>query len=131
MDDKDLRNLFNDFDPKLTPDNIFMNKMENSLRGVELLNEIQKVDLRRNRLSAYLSFGFGFLSGVIMTLCYPWLADLMKAIFASFSNSVVPTDMFISTVVWIFIAAVSICSTFGAYNFIKMNLGGRYDSNLP
>lgn len=130
-EDKDLRQLFEEFEPELSSDDIFMQKIESNLKMIEMVRNTQIVDAKKNRIVAIVSFAMGFLSGVILTLCYPWLLTFIQSVVVSLSPTIELSRSIIPIFVWILISAVSLCSTFSTYNLIKLNLRQRINSHMP
>lgn len=131
MDDKELKQLFEDFEPELTSDDVFMHKIEKNMKMIEMVRATQMVDSKRNKRIAIFSFVVGFLSGVVLTLCYPWILVLIQSLVISLSPTIELSQSVIPIGVWILISAVSLCSTLGTYSLIKINLRERIDSHVP
>ncbi|MDE6854473.1 MAG: hypothetical protein K2J38_05400 [Muribaculaceae bacterium] len=79
MEEDRLRDILQDFSPAMTPDSIFMSRLEEKLRSVELVKQQLEQQRRRNRLAIVLAAFTGFICGIVSALCYPALAAAISA----------------------------------------------------
>ena len=118
MEEDNIKKLFDDFNPDLSPDNLFMDRVIRSIEGIDAVKSQIEIYKRRNRLWVLLSGCVGFLSGVIMTLLYPLLSE----IFISFSLKIpylsVGPEETGSIITLILSAGVTVFSIFGTYNIL-------------
>lgn len=73
MEDKEIRELFETFNPELEPDFSFMSRLEHAMDSVELIREKQEIRRRHQCRAMAMAAAAGVLSGIVMTLLFPWL----------------------------------------------------------
>ena len=73
MEDEKIRSLFSDFEPELSSDFMFMNKLRQSLDSVEIVRQ-QTAELRsRNKKAVAIAAAVGFIIGFLFSLSLPYL----------------------------------------------------------
>lgn len=73
MNNDNLKSLFDDFNPDLTPDDRFMSRLEQNLRSVEVVKEQIATAQKKKRLPIIIAALTGFIVGLLSTLAYPFL----------------------------------------------------------
>ena len=73
MNEDNLKSIFNDFNPDLTPDDRFMPRLEQNLRSVEVVKEQIARAQKKKRLPVIIAALTGFIAGLLCTLAYPFL----------------------------------------------------------
>ena len=72
--------LFGDFNPEMKSDNLFMSRLENKLATLEpVKSQIEKAH-RSNRLAVIVAAVTGFIFGVIVAVCYPFIISFISEI---------------------------------------------------
>lgn len=74
-EDKEFRELFSGFEPKLPSDFDFMSRLEHGLAAVEAIRSNVADERRRNRRALVIAALSGFASGSIFTALIPYLTD--------------------------------------------------------
>lgn len=121
MDDDKLRELFSNYNPRLTSDNEFMNRLERTLNAVEAIKS-QTAQLRsRNRKAVAIAAAVGFIVGFLFSLALPYMIDAVSSwqltlpkaslLYAASENFTV--------VAWLVIGATSV---FAAINTYELSL---------
>ena len=73
MNEDNLKTLFDDFNPDLTPDGRFLSRLEQNLRSVEVVKEQIATAQKKKRLPVIIAALTGFIVGFLSTLAYPFL----------------------------------------------------------
>lgn len=73
MNEDNLKSLFDDFNPDLTPDDRFMSRLEQNFRSVEVVKEQIATAQKKKRLPVIIAALTGFIAGLLCTLAYPFL----------------------------------------------------------
>lgn len=77
QNDSEIRELFSGFNPKINSNDAFMSRLEENLDAVEMLKQSQE-RFKRNNYKAFVCAGItGFVVGVLTTLVFPYLEDLL------------------------------------------------------
>ena len=83
MNDNQLKQLFFDFEPRLSDDSLFMSKLTRNLDSVEFIKARNVANHRKNRLAMWIASIAGMVMGILMTLIFPqmenWLTELNTA----------------------------------------------------
>lgn len=75
MNDDKLKTLFSNFEPELSADVQFMNRLQQSLNSVEIIKQ-HTADLRsRNKKAVAIAAFIGFVVGFLFSLSLPYVAD--------------------------------------------------------
>lgn len=84
--DKELFKLFADYEPQLSSDTDFINRLERNLHAIELVKTETQTNRRINRIAITAAFICGVICGIVSVLCYPTLSNIMHGFFRSFSH---------------------------------------------
>ncbi len=71
--DKDLAQLFADYRPQLDNSEQFMQRMEQRMRAVECLKEMQCIQRRQHRRAMLAAFAMGVAAGIVVLCVGGWL----------------------------------------------------------
>lgn len=74
MEDDKLKQIFSDYDPHLSPDVIFMSRLEQNLRSVEFIKERTNTAIRRNKAAMLIACAVGFIAGTGFSLAFPYIS---------------------------------------------------------
>lgn len=78
MEDDKLKSLFANFEPELSYDFQFMNKLQRNLNSVEIIKQhIAEVHSRNKKAVAIAAF-VGFIVGFLFSLSLPYLSDAVS-----------------------------------------------------
>lgn len=115
----DIKQLFEGFDPDVSSDADFMQRLESGLDRFELVKESGEVSRRRRRRAAVLAACAGFVAGIIFTCLLPSFAGLLarldwQPVAGVLSDSTV--SLLMASVI------VASASIFAAYNTYEISL---------
>ena len=82
MDDDKLKTLFTEYNPKMKSDDLFMEQLERKLIANESVKKSVSESRKRNRLAVLAAAITGFVSGVVLTLCYPYISNITEELLA-------------------------------------------------
>ena len=78
MEDDKLKSLFSNFEPELSSDFLFMNKLQRNLNSVELIKQ-HTVEVRsRSRKAVVIAAIVGFIVGFLFSLSLPYLSEAVS-----------------------------------------------------
>lgn len=78
MEDDKLISLFSNFEPELSSDFLFMNKLQRNLNSVELIKQ-HTVEVRsRSRKAVAIAAVVGFIVGFLFSLSLPYLSEAVS-----------------------------------------------------
>lgn len=80
MEDKSIRELFNNFDPELSNDFQFMSRLKNNMDSVELVKKHNLELQRKNRKAVIIAASVGFLFGLLFSMFLPAIGEAVKGI---------------------------------------------------
>lgn len=78
MDDNNIRSLFSDFNPELSSDFQFINKLQRSLDSVEIIKQHSAEVRSRSRKAVAIATVVGFIVGFIFSLSLPYLSEAVS-----------------------------------------------------
>ena len=109
----ELRDLFSQFKPRMTGEADFMAQLESKLSAIEDVKELHRAHYSQLKKAVGIAAFIGFAIGVVLTLSFPWIMTVVKALM----DSIVPTTPSVSNVVtWIIISVASVTSAIAAYD---------------
>lgn len=78
MEDDKLKSLFSNFEPELSSDFLFMNKLQRNLNSVELIKQ-HTVEVRsRSRKAVAIAAIVGFIVGFLFSMSLPYLSEAVS-----------------------------------------------------
>lgn len=78
MEDDKLKSLFSNFEPELSSDFLFMNKLQRNLNSVELIKQ-HTVEVRsRSRKAVAIAAIVGFMVGFLFSMSLPYLSEAVS-----------------------------------------------------
>lgn len=78
MEDDKLKSLFSNFEPELSSDFLFMNKLKRNLNSVELIKQ-HTVEVRsRSRKAVAIAAIVGFIVGFLFSMSLPYLSEAVS-----------------------------------------------------
>ena len=78
MEDDKLKSLFSNFEPELSSDFLFMNKLQRNLNSVELIKQHPAEVRSRSRKAVAIAAIVGFIVGFLFSLSLPYLTDAIS-----------------------------------------------------
>lgn len=120
MEPDKLQSLFNNFNPDMANSGEnFMARLERNLRSVEVVKNQLVKDRRRNRLALVLSTAIGFIFGIIATIIYPSITQLVENI--SHTSVGLPSipESYINTITLAMLGIIGLLLTFTVYDITR------------
>lgn len=77
MEDDKLKSLFADFQPELSSDSMFMNRLERNMESVEIVKRRMEEMRARNRRAVAVAAIVGFVVGFLFSLTLPYLSGVV------------------------------------------------------
>ena len=78
MEDDKLKSLFSNFEPELSSDFLFMNKLQRNLNSVELIKQHTAEVRSRSRKAVAIAAIVGFIVGFLFSLSLPYLSEAVS-----------------------------------------------------
>lgn len=78
MEDDNFTELFEKFNPELSPDCLFMAKLRRGMEAMEIVKRHSHAVARRNKIAVVLASVSGFVAGVLLMLLFPVLESWMS-----------------------------------------------------
>lgn len=110
-----IRQLFEESIPNLPSDKIFMERIETGIRAIETVKADFSQIKKQNRISALLSCGVGFISGIVLTLLYPFITTLIQEGIFSFMKFSQGYEVISKMLAWCIIAIICVAISIGTY----------------
>ncbi|MDE5653068.1 MAG: hypothetical protein K2I48_06325 [Muribaculaceae bacterium] len=131
MEDDKLKSLFSDFDPELSSDFSFMNKLERNLNSVELIKRHASEVRSRCRKAVVIAAFVGFIVGYLFSLTLPYLSAAVSTWQLTLPRESMMNafaDCF-TTIAWIVIGATSVLAALNSYEIsLSLLKTGRPES---
>lgn len=118
MEDDKLKSLFSNFEPEITPDQQFMNRLEKSLNSVEIIKQHSAEVQSKHKKAMIIAAFVGFIVGVIFSLSLPYLSNSVTNWQLSLpqdSSLNIIADNF-AIIAWIMIGGASVITAIKAYH---------------
>lgn len=111
----DLRELFEGYSPELSSDSLFMAALDKRLGNVELVKSRIETMHKQNRRAVIFAGIAGVLCGIILTLLYPMLFDLVTRLSAMIIPAIPDISVYNHTFLLITLTALTVYATFSTY----------------
>lgn len=123
MEEEKLKDIFKEFDPELSSSFQFMTKLQKNMEAVEIVRQHNAKLKRRNKLAVTIAGACGFAMGVILTLLFPLMGDLVSTFSISLPFLHVSSlTIDFSFVSWLSIAGGSVFTALSAYDLALAKL---------
>ncbi len=120
MEDNDIRDLFRDFSPATSSDADFMTRLRRNMEAVELVREHTMNIRRRSRRAVVAAALSGFVAGVVLTLAFPYILQMIRRIAGSIpgiAGEIADTSSEVAT--FILSAGAIVGIVIGMYNLVS------------
>ena len=114
-----LKDLFDDFNPELSDDKQFMDRLVAGMDAVDLFKMSERRRTERLRIVAVVSALAGFFCGVILTLLFPLIVNFLHPFIINLSNFSPDTQLLTNSIAWGLVAIASLAATFGTYSLMS------------
>lgn len=121
MDDDKMKQLFQDFQPDLSSDFAFLQKLERNLNSVELIRQQSKQLRRHSRLAVIVAAVAGFVTGFFASFLVPYIGSIISDIQSSMpdSSAMRVISDFQTTIAWMLVGTLSIIMSVNAYDLTQ------------
>ena len=116
MEDDKFKDIFKEFNPELSSSFQFMTKLKKNMEAVEIVKLYNGAQKKRNKMAVALAGVCGFAMGVILTLLYPLIEEMLASFrftLPTWHASTMTIDF--SHVGWLLVAAVSVITSLSVY----------------
>lgn len=120
MEDDKLKSLFAEFQPELSSDSLFMNRLERNMESVEIVKRRVEEMRARNRRAIAVAAIVGFIVGFLFSLSLPYLSGLVagwQVTLPQESVMNVVADWF-AVMAWGVIGAVAVTAAINTYDMM-------------
>lgn len=126
-DDEKIKELFRNFEPEPAATSAdFMQRLQKSMDAVEIVKQYNIALRKRNRLATAIAAFCGFAAGVVMTLLFPLLGNLVTTFSIAIPHLQIQSFTINYTyVAWIIMAAVSVITALNAYELALAKLSTK------
>lgn len=117
MEDDKLKSLFSNFEPDMSSDFQFMNKLQKSLNSVEIIRQHTAEVRTRSKKAVAIAAVVGFIVGFLFSLSLPYLTEAVsnwqltlphESILNSLANN-------FTTIAWLIIGGTSVIAALNSY----------------
>lgn len=118
MEDDKLKSLFAGFDPELSPDRLFMDKLKRNMESVEIVKRRLSEARARSRRAVAIAAVVGFLVGFFSSLALPYLNEMVadwQLTLAQESAMSIVADNF-PIIAWAMIGAMAVLAAINTYD---------------
>lgn len=117
MEDDKLKFLFTNFEPELSSDFKFMNKLERNLNSVEIIKRHTAEVRSRNKKAVAIAAFAGFIVGFVFSLILPYLSNAVSDWQSTLPGGYIMNlfaDSF-TIIAWAVIAGTSVLAAINTY----------------
>lgn len=118
METDKIKDLFKNYEPELTSDFVFMNKLKRNLDSVEIIHQRNAQLKSKNTIALIIAASIGFLVGFLFSYTIPYLCR-----FISYFQEKMVSDIEIMFITdnslifsWLMFGIVTVFATIQAYN---------------
>jgi tetrahydromethanopterin S-methyltransferase subunit F len=89
-EDDEIKKIFAGFEPEISPDNAFMNRL---LRNMEMVEDVKRQNLvlrKNNKIAMAVASLVGFVVGIVFTLVSPYVTETLSMIQVAMSLTTEP-----------------------------------------
>ena len=117
MEDDKLKSLFANFEPELSSDFRFMNKLQRNLNSVEMIKQHTAEVRARSKKAVAIAAVVGFIVGFMFSLSLPYLSHAVsnwqltlpsESMLNTFANN-------FTTIAWLVIGGTSVIAALNSY----------------
>lgn len=126
MEDDKIKDLFTHFSPGLSSDEDFLTNLQRNLNCVESIRHQNDVTRRRNRIAMVVSACCGFAVGVLFSIFFPLLVDMIPEVEIRVPYLILrPMVIDCHLIIWIVAAVVSSLTAYNVYEIILSRSSGK------
>ena len=116
MEDDKFKDIFKEFNPELSSSFQFMTKLEKNMEAMEIVKLYDATQKKRNKIAVALAGVCGFAMGVILTLLYPFIVEMLASFrftLPTWNASTMTINL--SHIGWLLVAAISVLTSLSVY----------------
>lgn len=117
-DDTFLKDVFADFSPALSDNELFVKRVERCVRAMNEVESRQREMRRKSRFVAFVAAAAGFVFGIVGVLAYPFVLRLIESLANFPTESDTSMIMLCTTVAWALTAAAVFLLTWVTYDVV-------------
>ena len=117
MEDDKIRILFSRFEPELSSDFMFMNKLRQNLNAVEIVRQQNRELRSRNKKAVVIAATVGFIVGFMFSLSLPYINDFVSRLQLSMPDTSPISSLsdYLIVLAWMIIGATSVFAALNTY----------------
>lgn len=121
MEDYKIKELFQNFQPELSSDSLFMSRLKSNMQSVELVKQQTARLQHRNRIAVTMASLAGCIVGIVMTIWFPYISQWVSTINVSLPSLGLSSVKFEGNIItWLISAALIVFTSLNTYA-ITMN----------
>lgn len=117
MEDDKIRSLFSNYEPDISSDFQFMNKLQKNLNSVEIIRRHTAEISSRRKKAVAIAAVVGFIVGFLFSLSFPYLNDAVSNWQLTLPHESVP-DPFannLTAIAWLIVGGTSVIAALSSY----------------
>ena len=118
LEDKQIRELFDGFEPNNGGDDAFIERVEQNLRAVDNAREMIGDTRRLQRRAVVIAALVGFISGIASVLCYSIIKQLVTSVLAAADIHIVIDGLPAGVLAWAMICTIVTGLSYVAYDLV-------------
>lgn len=123
QNDNDIKKLFEVFTPTLSSDTDFIARLQKNMDAVESVKTHVATLQRRNRIAVVAAALAGFMTGVLCTLLFPFIADSLAPLSLSIPHlQIPPININWRIVGWLLSGTLCVLAAVQTYSFTLARL---------
>lgn len=117
MENDRLKDIFDNYEPELTSDSSFMNRIILNLDSADSIRRDYFETKAQNRKAVIIAACVGFVTGVLFSFAVPYLRRAISAIYFSMPVDISSgtADFNITTAAWLITGGMAVFTTLNAY----------------
>lgn len=117
MEDDKLKFLFMNFEPELSSDSQFMNKLQQNLNSVEIIKQHSAEIRARSKKAVVIAAFVGFIVGFLFSLSLPYLSEAVSNWQLTLPSESVMNTLAnnFTTIAWLVIGGTSVLAALNSY----------------
>ena len=116
MEDDKLKDLFSNFNPEISSDFKFMDRLQQNIKSVELIKQ-QSAELRtRNKKAVAIAGIVGFIAGMLFSMALPYIGNAGSNINLSLPAGIILNlSDYYPVLAWAVVGGVSVLTALNTY----------------
>lgn len=117
MKDDEIKKIFQEYDPELSSDYLFINRLKRNLDSVEIIKKHNSEQRKIYKKAVYIAVFTGFIVGFMLALFIPQLEEIIMNMkpFVDYSSSLTISSDSLFVILWLIVGSVSVIFSYNAY----------------